>query len=250
MSTSQSSQATGALQACQGWIFSSSSTPVYIATGSGQVQTYALPAGVGLPVAAGTQIEIAEHLVNPGSTPLSAGVQLNVLTAPTVQYAAGRFFANLISLSIPPSSPCPDGGLDGGCSEGGLEPTSVGGTCTAASDAQFFWLNTEMGAHAKAASIGLVHGGQSTVLVQTGSSGGYPADQEPGTGADWQHPGVGLFCPALEVKAGDSLTFGCSYVNASDTVLAYGESSSTNDWCIAIGYYFPVANTGGMTCNR
>jgi len=76
----------------------------------------------------------------------------------------------------------------------------------------------------------------------------YPAPQQPGTGTDWEHPGVSLWDAPdfLTVQQGDSFSYSCSYVNTASTAVTVGETAASNEMCMAIGYYYPAGTT---TCN-
>jgi hypothetical protein len=227
----------GTLQACPGI----AGTPIYIAPSSTRIETFTMPAGVGLPVTSGQHLGIFERLVNTGSSALSPSAQVNVLYAPdsSLQYRAAVMDAFNRNIDVPPGVPGPDGGILPGTQ-------TVSGTCTAPAGLQFFAMTTLTFSHATAASISLASGGSSMELVHTGSEASYPADQLAGTGADWLHPGFGLLCPPLKLAAGDSFTYSCSYANFGNTAVAIGDSI-TNDQCNAIGYYYPVGNM--PSCN-
>ena len=52
-------------------------------------------------------------------------------------------------------------------------------------------MSTHTHKHATAAWVDYIHTGTTTEIVHTGTTSTYPADQEPGSGTDWEHPGVG-----------------------------------------------------------
>ena len=211
--------------ACQfafNWIYASS-TP-------GQVITENMPPGVGMAMAANTQLILNMHFINPGSAPLSAKIKFNLLFAKNVQYQAGTMVSFNTSINIPPAS------------ASGPGTQTVSGTCTAPVGAQFFTMSTHTHKHATAAWVEYVHNGQATEIVHTGQTDTYPSVQEPGSGTDWEHPGVGLWTAPnfLTVQQGDSFNYHCSYSNSGTAAVTVGETAASNEMCMAVGYYFPA----------
>ncbi|HLK37954.1 MAG TPA: hypothetical protein VKU41_14435 [Polyangiaceae bacterium] len=209
------------------WIYASS-TP-------GQVITENMPPGVGMAIAANTQLVLNMHFINPGSTTLSAKIKFNLLFAKNVQYQAGTMISFNTSINIPAAT------------ASGPGTQTVSGTCTAPVGAQFFTMSTHTHKHATDAWVEYVHNGQATEIVHTGATANYPADQEPGTGTDWEHPGVGLWTAPnfLTVQSGDSFNYHCSYSNTGPSPVTVGETAATNEMCMAVGYYFPA---GAASC--
>ena len=121
---------------------------------------------------------------------------------------------------------------------------TVSGTCNAPVGANFFMMSTHTHKHATAAWVDYIHGGTTTEIVHTGMTATYPADQEQGSGVDWEHPGVGLWVTPnyLTVQSGDSFTYHCSYMNTGTQAVTVGETATYNEMCMAIGYYFPAGS--------
>jgi hypothetical protein len=211
--------------------------PLYVARGSGQTQTFMMPAGVGLPIAAGAQFGIYERLLNGGMSTLSATAQVNALYAPdsSLQYKAGVMAGFNPGIDVPPATAAGPG------------TQTVAGSCSVPAGSQFFAMTTSTGADATAASITYVNpsAGLDNEVVHTGSEATYPADQQPGTGADFARPGFGVFCPPLKVQPGDSFNYSCSYVDTGSSPITVGPTAP-NEWCLAIGYFFPA---GTVSCN-
>ena len=102
--------------------------------------------------------------------------------------------------------------------------------------------------HGVVATINLNSGGKSTPLVYTGAAQTYPADQTPGTGQDYQHPGVAVWNAPnfLTLQAGDSFSYSCSYENDGSSPVTVGQTAASNEMCMMMGYYYPV---GSSSCN-
>jgi hypothetical protein len=209
---------------------------MYASSTPGQVVTENFPANVGLSVAANTQLILNLHFINPSSTTMEPQVKINLLYAKNVMYQAGTMVSFNTSIDIPAAT------------SAGPGTQTVSGTCTAPTGANFFTMSTHTHKHATAAWVDYVHDGTSTEIVHTGTETTYPTDQEPGSGTDWEHPGVGLWTAPnfLTVQAGDSFTYHCSYSNTASTAVTVGETACCNEMCMAIGYYFPA---GAASCD-
>jgi hypothetical protein len=206
---------------------------MYATSTPGQVVTENFPPNVGLAVPANTQLVINMHFINAGSTAGNPQVKLNLLAAQNVMYQAGTMVSFNVQISIPPAS----------ASGPGMQ--TVSGTCMPSAGMNFFSISTHTHKHATAAWVEYNHNGQTTEVVHTGSTSNYPADQEPGSGTDWEHPGVGLWVSPnyLTVQSGDTFTYNCSYVNMDpNTTVTVGETAANNEMCMAIGYYFPAGS--------
>jgi hypothetical protein len=191
---------------------------------------------VGLPFATGTQIILNMHFINPSGAPLYPKVQLNILFAKDVKEKAAVMVSFNRQINIP------------GATSSGPGTQTVSGTCNPPAGAKFFTMSTHTHKHATAAAVQLVSGGVSREIVHTGATTDYPADQQKGTGTDWEHPGVGEWNAPdyLTVKQGDTFTYSCSYTNTATTAVTVGETAASNEMCMAIGYYFPA---GTAYCN-
>jgi hypothetical protein len=210
-------------------------TWVYASSTPGEVMSMNMPKNVGLPFAAGTQLILNMHFINTGTTPVYPKVKLNILYAENVEYKAGVMVSFNSGIDVPPAT------------SAGPGTQTVSGTCTAPTGSNFFIMSTHTHKHATATIVDYVHDGVSSPIVYTGATSTYPADQEQGTGTDWEHPGVGQWTgPFLTTAAGDSFKYSCAYVNTGTTAVTVGEYAATNEMCMAIGYYYPA---GTATCN-
>ncbi|HTB74588.1 MAG TPA: hypothetical protein VK762_15170 [Polyangiaceae bacterium] len=209
------------------WIYASS-TP-------GQVVTENMPANVGLAMAQNTQLILNMHFINPGSTTLYPKIKINLLFAKDVMYQAGTMVSFNSQIDVPAATAAGPG------------TQTVNGTCQAPVGSKFFTMSTHTHKHATAAWVDYIHAGSTTEIVHTGTTSTYPADQEQGSGVDWEHPGVGLWVTPnfLTVQQGDSFTYHCSYSNTGTQAVTVGETAAYNEMCMAIGYYFPA---GSASC--
>jgi hypothetical protein len=190
---------------------------VYATSKSAQVIGMDLPAGVGLPFQAGSQLIMNMHLINTGTDTVKPVIKLNVLFAKNVQYKAGSVFslAANAQINVAPNA-----------------TQTVRGSCTAPAGSKFFLWTTHSHKFTTEDDVNYVSGGQTTNIVKT---------------TDWESPGTHVWGPPdfLTVKAGDSFTYSCTYKNTLTRQLTFGETAAYNEMCLAIGYYFPA---GGASC--
>jgi hypothetical protein len=225
----QPSEANGTINTCA----TSAGTWVYGTSSPGRIVGMDMPTGVGLPMPAGTQVVVNMHFINPGTTAIYPKLKVNLFYAKNIQYTAGVVTSFNTGINIPPAS------------ASGPGKQTVSGTCRAPVGSKFFQMATHTHKHAVLATIDFNSGGQTTALVHTGAAQTYPADQVPGTGTDYQHPGVAMWnAPGfLTTKSGDTFTYSCSYENSGTTAVTVGETAASNEMCMMMGYYFPVGQT-------
>jgi hypothetical protein len=226
-------QPDGTISQCRG----AGGTWIYATSTPGSVIGMNMPSGVGLPFAAGTQLVLNMHFINPGTEVLYPKVKLNVLLASNVQEKAAVMVSFNTRINIPPAT------------QSGPGTQTVSGTCTPPAGAQFFAMSTHTHKHATAAVVNfLAGGGSSQEIVHTGVTQSYPADQLQGSGTDWEHPGVGQWTAPnyLVVNSGDTFTYSCTYENNGSAPVTVGETAASNEMCMAVGYYFPA---GAARCN-
>jgi hypothetical protein len=225
-------QPSGTINTCS----AGAGTWLYATSTPGEVIGFNLPDKVGLPFAAGAQIMLNMHFINPGSAPLYPKVKLNILSTTGAKYRAGTMVSFNTQINVPPATAAGPG------------TQTVSGTCTAPVGSKFFSMSTHTHKHATTAAVSFVSGSTSQEIVHTGQASTYPADQQQGTGTDWEHPGVGTWTSPnfLTVQSGDSFTYSCSYVNDGDTAVVVGNTAATNEMCMAIGYYYPAGQANCM----
>jgi len=210
-------QSNGTLEQCNGV----AGSWVYATSVAGEVIALDMPSGVGLNMPTGTQLIMNMHFINPGTTPLSPTVKLNVLYAKNVQYQAGTMVSFNVDIDVPPAN------------AQGPGTQTVKGTCSAPVGSKFFAVTTHTHKHATEADVNFISDGQTQNIVKT---------------TDWESPDVGLFYAPnfLTIKQGDSFTYSCSYSNTTSTAVTVGETAASNEMCMAIGYYFPA---GAASCD-
>jgi hypothetical protein len=225
-------QADGTINSCS----IASGTWLYGTSTPGEVVGMDMPPGVGLPMPAGTQLMLNMHFINPGDTVIYPKMKVNILYAKDVQYKAGVVVSFNTHINIPPAT------ADGPGTQ------TVSGTCQASAGSHFFQMATHTHKHGKIAVIQVTQGGQTSELVHTGPAQSYPADQAPGTGMDYLHPGVAVWNSPnfLTLGQNDYFTYSCSYENPGNAAVTVGQLAASNEMCMMMAYYYPV---GTSSCN-
>jgi len=202
--------------------------------GPGPVWTYSaqspdyeapLPAddGNGMPV--GQQIKAGQsgflqmHFLNTTNAVLHVHVELDAYAYDDgVQVTqAAPFFTLSTMINLPAAAPNPTMGM-------------VNGDCDVASDAKFFLMTTythKQGVHT------FVKDGATTVFDSR----------------NWELPGAQRWSttPFFSFASG-KLTYQCEYVNPNSYRIKYGDSVTTQEMCMAMGYYFPATDSTGHMC--
>ncbi|HXQ28976.1 MAG TPA: hypothetical protein VN848_06870, partial [Gemmatimonadales bacterium] len=128
---------------------------IYATSVAGQIIELKMPDGVGLQMAAGTQLILNMHFINPTSTATSPTLKLNVLYGQNIQYQAGTMVSFNASIDVPPAGPTGPG------------MQTVSGTCQAPVGSKFFAITTHTHKHATNASVNFIAGGQTQNIVST-----------------------------------------------------------------------------------
>lgn len=196
-------------------------TWMYATSLPGEIIEMQMPDGVGLPLAAGTQVMLNMHFINPGSSTAYPQVKLNLNTVASIKYQAAAMYSFNTSIDVPPATPAGPG------------TQTVSGTCTAPVGSNFFVMTTHTHKYATVTKVNYLHDGQTYNIVDT---------------TDWEHPDVGVWeAPNfLTVQPGDSFTYSCSYSNPTSSPVLVGDTAATNEMCMEIGYYFPA---GSASCD-
>lgn len=204
-------QLDGTLQTCQ----FGGGTWMYATSVAGAVIEMKMPDQVGLPVAAGTQIMLNMHFINPGTSTAHPKVKMNFLYAQNVTYKAAAMISFNTGINVPAAT------------QNGPGTQTVSGTCNPAVGSKFFIMTSHTHKHATTTNVNFVSGGKTTNVVHT---------------TDWEHPDVALWGAPdfLTVKSGDTFTYSCSYSNSGTSPVTVGETAASNEMCMAIGYYFPA----------
>lgn len=172
---------------------------------------------VGYVIRAGQSGFLQMHYVNDTNTTLHAHVEIDAYAyRDGVQVTpAGTFFAYNRMMVLPPRQAAPSA-------------ASVKGTCNVPSDngqtPKFFAMTTQtfkQGVHTA------VKDGDTTAFESTSWS-------QPGS-ASWSPPKFYVFSTG-------KLTYQCDYVNQTGGTIRIGDDPATSETCMAVGYYFPLAN--------
>jgi hypothetical protein len=181
-------------------------------------QTTELPAddGTGKPIAmniaAGATGFVQMHYLNASDQDAMVHIEINAdaldAGAPFTQTDAYVTYNDQIS--IPPSSQSGD--------------TTASSTCNLPTNAKFWTLST----HSHKQSIATkIADGSAMVFSST----------------DWEHPGQVNWNAAPFYSFGNKLTISCTYHNPGTSTIVDGPSATTNEMCMAVGYYFPSQGT-------
>ncbi len=169
---------------------------------------------IALSVAAGQPAFLQMLLVNDTSGMLSPSITITAegLDPAQTYTTTGAYMTINTSIDIPPGS-------------NGFEAQN---TCPAPSGARFWWLSTrthKFGVESKVSD-------GSTALVDT---------------TDWGHPAITQYSEPTLYQFTNGITVACTYDNPTNSSIQFGDSESTNEVCMGIGYFTP-APTGGKIC--
>ena len=109
---------------------------------------------------------------------------------------------------------------------------TVSGHCAVPRGAQFFELTTHARRFMQSASVHRYHDGM--------------IGEELVSSTDYENPVVARWSPPYLTFGDDELCYDCSYRNDGDVTVYQGQSATTTEMCMAIGYYFPATATS--TC--
>lgn len=167
-----------------------------------------------LTVAAGQPAFLQIYLVNSTAQPLSPSIAITAEAIdpaqPYTTTAAYMTFNTDISI--------PSDGTN----------YQVQNTCPVPGGEKFWWLSTRT--HHFAVQAKVSDGGTDLVSSEF-----------------FNDPAFARFAPPAFYAFTNGLTATCTYDNLSGSVVMFGDSESTNEVCMAIGYFFP-APTGGEYC--
>lgn len=169
-------------------------------------QSVTYPTGVGRLLAGTDGLRVLVHLLNPGTTAVTAHVSIAFRTVdPSAvgTLAVSLFFNNAV-LRVPP----------------GVSTQSR--TFTIPSNIKVMMAVSHM--HSRA----------------TGFSATTNSGQTLYKGTDWNEPVAVTYAPAMDVAQGSIVTWSCTYDNKTGTTLTFGESANTNEMCILAGVAYPA----------
>ncbi len=178
-----------------------------------------LPAGVGLRVRAGQQINLNLHLFNATEGPISGDSGILVKSQPTpTPILAEMMFAGSISIAVPPGQTRT---ITGGC------------TLPAGVNQQLFALWPHMHQYATHQKFEVVKGGVTSVL-----------HDEPYSFFEQTYYRQE---PTIALAGGDRIRVACTYTNTSSSTITFGDSSN-QEMCFAGMYVYPARGVGILDC--
>lgn len=177
------------------------------------VGTVSFPAGYALPLAAHQTLDVSYHYVNATRAPIDGAIsfRLHVLPADAHPIAMGMIALENERIDVPPRS-----------------TVVVATTCPMPRALRLHSLLSHTHALGRAVAVQLV-----------GPAG--DAREIYGT-PDWSDAPIATFDPPLEVPAGASLSFSCTFTNTSAVEVKYGPSAA-DEMCVVAGHY----SVGGTT---
>lgn len=174
------------------------------------------PPGVAAVIPPSKGLRMQSHYLNTTQSTITAEVKITFhLAAPgTVKDHAGVMFVVQPFILVPPNS-----------------TKDVKHTCDIPFD--MFALKTASHMHK--------HGTKFTSNV-----GGLPFYDT----TEWAEPKPSIFDPPRQLKAGEKLSFTCTFVNNSPDTLTFGESAESNEMCILVTSFYPLPSSDPtIDCN-
>jgi len=183
---------------------------------------YTLPDGVGIRVHKGEQLLLNLHLFNVSAQPIegTSGSLVKVLAESEVTQEAESILAGPVALQIPAHS------------------TNVvqSGACTMSEDVTL----TAVGAHAH------MHATHVTIVAHSSIDGDVVLSDR-----DYAFDAQRIYAldPLVKMKAGDKVEVACTYDNAGDSPLTFGDSSLA-EMCFAGLFRYPAVKNPQLPCVR
>ena len=194
--------------------------PMLYASGVG-TDPFSFPTGVGVKVAAGTQVHLNLHLYNAGDDPLANESAIWVKSQPTpTPTIAEMVFAGKIAFSVSPGT------------------HDIIGGCTANQDFNLFAVWPHMHKLAVHSKFEVTHNpGTANQSVQVVWDAPYDFNDQK------YYPQT----PEVLVKAGDQIRVTCSYNNTTTGSVTFGDSSD-KEMCFTGMYRYPSQNASVTQC--
>jgi hypothetical protein len=170
-------------------------------------QTY--PATVGATIPANTGFNMMVHYLNTGTTTITSHVALTMYVAKpnVVTNHAGVIFLNNAGITIQPNS-----------------MQTATSTYTLPQNVSIMYADSHM--HNLATNFIATYGNNQTLFQTT----------------EWQEPPALVYSPPLQLSAGTTITWSCTYNNTTSNTLTFGESALKNVMCISTNIYYPVSD--------
>ena len=170
-------------------------------------QTY--PATVGATIPANTGFNMMVHYLNTGTTTITSHVALTMYVAKpnVVTNHAGVIFLNNAGITIQPNS-----------------TQTATSSYTLPQNVSIMYADSHM--HNLATNFVATYGNNQTLFQTT----------------EWQEPAALVYSPPLQLSAGTTITWSCTYNNTTSNTLTFGESALKNVMCISTNIYYPVSD--------
>lgn len=176
------------------------------------------PAGVGVKVAAGTQLHLNLHLFNASDAPITGDSGILVKQQPTAPaMLAEMVFAGKFLFGVP----------------AGATNYNVVGGCTSNRDYTLFAVWPHMHQIAVRQKLERIRSGATTVIHDAPF--------------DFAEQKYYPQSPEVQVLAGDQIKVTCTYTNPTGGLVTFGESSN-QEMCFTGLYRYPAANAGLFEC--
>ena len=182
-----------------------------------------LPDGVAMKIPAGSHLNLSLHLFNATDGPLtgSAGVSIETMDPADVVMQAEQIFSGTRTISIPADD----------------MPHTAQGGCTATRDYNVFAIWPLMYADGTHQTFTVLRAGATTPEILL---------DEDYMFSEQTNDGLGI--PTV-INTGDQLLTTCTYVNATDATIGYGESDTAPDEVCYTGLYrYPADGTDPFLC--
>lgn len=167
--------------------------------------SYRFPAGVALLLPGNTVFDLNSHYVNPNGTVMQGEVYVNLHTTTTAQRIAQVLFASQTNIYLPP-----------------YQTTVIKDSIQSPLNVDIFMLTSHMHKHGQQFKAYIRRlNGQEELVYQS---------------SDWHLPVVKTFAAPLRVRQGEWLRWEATYLNDTDRVIRYGNTSD-DEMCIITGYF-------------
>ena len=179
-----------------------------------QVTTY--PPGVGRFLPATDGLRLMVHYINAGGQTLhinAAQFLMRYVDADQIGVKAAGVLLNNVGISVPPG------------------PSSATKSFTIPSDIKLLVAVSHMHEHA----IGFTSSTSDGRTLYTTTQ--------------WSEPKTAQFDPPMDIAAGTTITWTCSYQNDTGQTLTFGESASQNEMCIFNSVYYPAPDGSSIVQN-
>jgi hypothetical protein len=183
--------------------------------------SYALPDGIAMPLAAGEVLLLQAHYINATPNPVDAQVHVGLTThgdASKVRYNAGNLFYYDLFIDVPP-----------------MGKSTAGERCTL--DHDITLLNAFAHFHARG------YGYQAYVDMPNQPAATAPFYRS----SDWEHPAKYTGGP-MQLAAGTAIRWNCDYQNDSTDEFYQGPSAAKNEMCMFTGLYYPAVSNDFEEC--